>query len=55
MANWLDCVRRRDRNGLYCPAAAGYGHSVACIMTVDALGSGRRMAFDPKRRKIHPG
>jgi len=53
MANWLDCVRRRDRKGLYCPAEAGYGHSVACIMTVDALRGGRRMAFDPKRREIH--
>jgi hypothetical protein len=55
MANWLDCVRRRDRKGLYCPADAGYGHSVACIMAVDALASGRRMTFDPKRREVHPG
>jgi predicted dehydrogenase len=52
MANWLDCVRRRDRAALYCPPIAGYGHSVACIMTVQALWTGRRHSFDPTRREI---
>ena len=36
MANWLDCVLRRDAVGLNCPARAGYGHSIACIMTTEA-------------------
>ena len=52
MANWLDCVRRRAPRDLYCPPVAGYGHSVACIMTTDAMWSGRRMVFDPSRREI---
>jgi len=55
MANWLDCVRRRDTKSLYAPAdGAGYGHSIACIMTTDALWAGRRMVFDPATRNIHP-
>jgi predicted dehydrogenase len=54
MANWLDCVRRRDTKSLYAPAdSAGYGHSIACIMTTEALWSGRRMVFDPTARTIH--
>jgi predicted dehydrogenase len=52
MANWLDAVRRRDASSLYCPAEAGYGHSIACIMATDSLWSGRRMVFDPARRTI---
>jgi predicted dehydrogenase len=52
MANWLDCVRRRDPRGCYAPAEAGYGHSIACIMTTDSLWSGRRMNFDPVKRTI---
>ena len=55
MAHWLDCVRRRDAAGLYCPARAGYGHSIACIMTTEALWSGQRMVFDPKKRDIQAG
>ena len=55
MANWLDCVRRRDRQGLACPVEAGYGHSVACIMSTEALQEGRRMVFDPESRVIRPG
>ena len=55
MANWLDCVRRRAPQDLYCPAGAGYGHSVACIMTNDAMRSGRRMMFDPEKREIRAG
>jgi len=55
MANWLDCVRRRDSAGLYCDASAGYGHSVACIMATDSLWAGKRMKFDPVRRSITEG
>jgi hypothetical protein len=55
MANWLNCVRRRDREGVYCPAEAGYGHSVACIMSTEAYWSGRRMVFDPEAQEIRPG
>jgi len=55
MANWLDCVRRRAPQDLYAPVEAGYGHSIACIMSVDSLWSGRRMRFDPKRQEIAGG
>ena len=55
MANWLDCIRRRAHDDLYAPVEAGYGHSVACIMSVDAYWSGQRMVFDPKRREINAG
>jgi predicted dehydrogenase len=56
MANWLDCVRRRDPKGCYAAAdSAGYGHSIACIMTTDSLWAGRRMKFDPKNRTIQAG
>ena len=55
MANWLDCVRRRAPQDLYAPAEAGYGHSVACIMSVDSLWNGRRMRFDPATAEISEG
>jgi predicted dehydrogenase len=55
MANWLDCIRRRAPQDLYAPAEAGYGHSVACIMSTDALWSGRRMRFDPGTGEISDG
>ena len=54
MANWLDCVRRRDVDGVQCPPESGYGHSIACIMATDALWSGRKMIFDPDKRTITP-
>ena len=55
MANWLDCVRRRAPQDLYASVEAGYGHSIACIMSTDALWSGRRMHFDPERQEIAAG
>ena len=55
MANWLDCVRRRAPADLYAPPIAGYGHSIACIMAVNAMWSGRRMVFDPDMRQIEEG
>jgi predicted dehydrogenase len=54
MANWLDCVRRRDAAGLYAPPEAGYGHSIACILAAESYWSGRRLAFDPVKRSIAP-
>ena len=55
MANWLDCIRRRDAQGIYCPVEAGYGHSIACIMSADALWSGCRTEFDPRNRTMQSG
>jgi predicted dehydrogenase len=54
MSNWLDCTRRRDGQSLYAPVEAGYGHSIACILSADALWSGRRMVFDPQKQAIRP-
>ena len=55
VANWLDAVRSRDSKRLHCPVEAGYGHSVACIMSTDSYWSGRRMTFDPVKRTIQAG
>jgi len=55
MSNWLDCVRRRDGQSLYAPVEAGYGHSIACILSADALETGRRMVFDPQKQTIREG
>ena len=54
MANWLDCVRRQDVRGTYCSAEAGYGHSVACILSAETYWSGRKMAFDRNSRSMRP-
>ena len=54
MTNWLQCVRSRDAKALFADHEAGYGHSVACIMSNDAFWAGRRMAFDPAKRTIKP-
>ena len=55
VANWLDAVRARDSKRLYCPVEAGYGHSIACIMSTDSYWSGRRLTFDPVKRTIQAG
>ena len=55
MANWLDAVRRQDASRLYAPASAGHAHSIACIMTTDALWQGRRMLYDAKKQDIRAG
>ena len=52
MANWLDAVRKQDKDAVICPPEAGYGHSIACIMATDSLWSGHKMVFDPAKRTI---
>jgi predicted dehydrogenase len=54
MINWLQCVRSRNGKALFANHEAGYGHSIACIMSTDALWAGRRMVFDPVKRTIKP-
>ena len=54
MSNWLDCTRRRDSRSLYAPVEAGHGHSIACILSAEALWNGRRMVFDPQQQVIRP-
>jgi len=55
MANWLDAIRRRDRDAVYAPVEVGYGHSIAGIMATDSLWSGRRKVFNPGTREITDG
>ena len=53
MTNWFECLRSRKR-----PNATiddGYNHSVACIMADEAYIRGKRMAYDPARRRIYEG
>ena len=53
MKNWFECLRSRKR-----PDATiddGYNHSVACIMADEAYIRGKRMAYDPARRRIYEG
>jgi predicted dehydrogenase len=53
MANWLECLRTRQR-----PRADiqyGHQHAVATILTAAALETGRRQRYDPARREVRPG
>jgi len=53
VANWLDCLRTRER-----PEADiqfGHQHSVATIMAAAALHTGLRYVYDPQKRNIRPG
>jgi predicted dehydrogenase len=54
MRNWLECVRRGDRN-THCTAEHGHQHAIACILTDRALQSGQRMVYDEKSRTIRKG
>jgi predicted dehydrogenase len=53
MLNWLKCLRSRQQPNA--PIDAGYSHSVAVIMSDEALIRGRRMVHDPVRRVIREG
>jgi predicted dehydrogenase len=53
MLNWLECLRTRKPPNA--PIEAGYAHSVAVIMSDEALVRGARMVYDPARRAIHEG
>ncbi len=54
MRNWLECVRRGDRQ-THCTAEHSYQHAIACILADRALHSGQRMVFDEKTRTIRRG
>jgi len=53
MLNWLKCLRSRQQPNA--PIEAGYSHSVAVILSDEAMVRGRRMAFDPVKRAIREG
>jgi predicted dehydrogenase len=53
MLNWLKCLRTRDQPNA--PIDAGYSHSVAVILSDEALVRGRRLTFDAAKRTIREG
>ena len=53
MRNWMECVRaRKDPNA---SVDAGYGHTVALIMSNAACRTGMRATFDPQERQVLVG
>lgn len=53
MLNWLKCLRSRQQPNA--PIDAGYSHSVAVILSDEAMIRGRRMVFDPVKRAVREG
>lgn len=53
MKNWLECVRQRRQPAA--PIEAGYAHSVAVIMSDEAMIRGCRMIYDAASRSIRQG
>lgn len=50
MLNWMECLRSREEtNG---PIRAAYNHSVALCMTIAALQTGQRIAFDDEAGNV---
>jgi predicted dehydrogenase len=51
--NWMECVRsRRTPNA---DIEAGYNHSVALVMTIAAMQSGRKATFDDRTQQVALG
>ena len=48
--NWMECVRSRKRPNA--DILAGYQHSVALCMVVEALHTGKRVTFDDKKQEV---
>lgn len=53
MGNWLKCLRTRERPNA--DIQYGHQHAVATILAAKALHTGKRLAYDPKKREIHEG
>ncbi|REA63711.1 gfo/Idh/MocA family oxidoreductase [Dyadobacter luteus] len=50
MRNWMECIRSRKETNA--PARVGFNHSVANIMATQALHTGKRVSWDPKKKDI---
>lgn len=48
--NWFQCLRNGETP--QAPVEAGWQHSVACIMAVESMDTGRRTRYDAARRRI---
>ncbi|MFW6162726.1 MAG: Gfo/Idh/MocA family protein, partial [Planctomycetota bacterium] len=53
MANWLKCLRSRERPNA--DIQYGHQHAVATIMAAAALHQGQRMVYDPEKREMTAG
>jgi hypothetical protein len=51
MANWLECLRSRQRPNA--DIEFGHQHAVATILAATALETGRRQKYDPSKRELH--
>ena len=51
--NWLRCLRTRETP--HAPIQAGYDHSIASIMAVESLATGRRQTYDFEKKVIVAG
>jgi predicted dehydrogenase len=54
MANWLECIRTKNR-ATYADVHAGYAHSIAAIMGAMACDTGKRVLYDATTRTIKEG
>ena len=52
MRNWMECLRSRETPNANIDT--GYSHSMAVIMAIEALHTGRRVYFDPAKHTISP-
>jgi predicted dehydrogenase len=50
MANWVECMRSRKQP--HATVEAGFSHSVACMMAIQAYWSGKKICWDPKSEEI---
>ncbi|MDQ3673085.1 MAG: Gfo/Idh/MocA family oxidoreductase, partial [Gemmatimonadota bacterium] len=51
--NWIECVRSRATPNA--PVEVGFSHSLAGILCFQALESGRRQIYDPKKMQVSAG
>ena len=50
MLNWMECVKSRKSPNA--SVDAGYGHTVALIMSNAACRTGKKATFDPEKRQV---
>jgi predicted dehydrogenase len=51
--NWMECVRSRQTPNA--DIEAGYNHSLALVMTIAAMQTGRKVTFDEQRQQVAAG
>ncbi len=51
--NWMECVRSRQKPNA--DIEAGYNHSLALVMTIAAMQTGRKVTFDTQRQQVAAG